>query len=54
VAKLRAFGNAIDPRPASQFIAAYMEARGLPSKRAPSGDGPCGLGATCEARVETG
>lgn len=25
VAKLRAFGNSIDPRPASQFIAAYME-----------------------------
>jgi DNA (cytosine-5)-methyltransferase 1 len=29
VAKLRAFGNAIDPRPASQFIAAYMEAQAL-------------------------
>jgi DNA (cytosine-5)-methyltransferase 1 len=26
VAKLRAFGNAIDPRPAAQFIAAFMEA----------------------------
>lgn len=25
VAKLRAFGNAIDPRPASQFIAAYLD-----------------------------
>lgn len=25
VAKLRAFGNAIDPRPAAQFIAAYMD-----------------------------
>jgi DNA (cytosine-5)-methyltransferase 1 len=29
VAKLRALGNAIDIRPASQFIAAYLEARGL-------------------------
>lgn len=27
VAKLRALGNAIDPRPAAQFIAAYMECR---------------------------
>jgi hypothetical protein len=27
VAKLRAFGNAIDPRPASAFIAAFMECR---------------------------
>jgi DNA (cytosine-5)-methyltransferase 1 len=27
VAKLRAFGNSIDPRPASQFIASYMECR---------------------------
>lgn len=26
VAKLRAFGNAIDPRPAAQFIAAFMDA----------------------------
>lgn len=26
VAKLRAFGNAIDPRPASQFIGAYLDA----------------------------
>jgi hypothetical protein len=25
VSKLRAFGNAIDPRPAAQFIAAFME-----------------------------
>jgi len=25
VAKLRAFGNAIDPRPASQFIGAYLD-----------------------------
>ena len=29
VAKLRAFGNAIDPRPAAEFITAYAEARGL-------------------------
>lgn len=29
VAKLRALGNAIDPRPAADFIAAYCEARGL-------------------------
>lgn len=29
VAKLRALGNAIDPRPAANFIAAYCEARGL-------------------------
>ncbi|MDF1794840.1 MAG: DNA cytosine methyltransferase [Thalassobaculaceae bacterium] len=27
VAKLRAFGNSIDPRPAAQFIAAFMECR---------------------------
>ncbi|QRN55231.1 hypothetical protein [Dyella caseinilytica] len=29
VGKLRAFGNAIDPRPAATFIQAYIEARGL-------------------------
>lgn len=29
VGKLRALGNAIDPRPAAAFIAAYMQARGL-------------------------
>jgi DNA (cytosine-5)-methyltransferase 1 len=29
VAKLRALGNAIDPRPAAEFISAYAEARGL-------------------------
>nr|WP_167256031.1 DNA cytosine methyltransferase [Dyella sp. SG562] len=29
VAKLRALGNAIDPRPAADFIAAYCESRGL-------------------------
>jgi DNA (cytosine-5)-methyltransferase 1 len=29
VAKLRAFGNAIDPRPAAEFISAYIEAKGL-------------------------
>lgn len=29
VAKLRALGNAIDPRPAAEFIRAYAEARGL-------------------------
>jgi DNA (cytosine-5)-methyltransferase 1 len=29
VGKLRALGNAIDPRPAVAFITAYMQARGL-------------------------
>lgn len=29
VAKLRALGNAIDPRPTASFITAYVEARGL-------------------------
>lgn len=29
VAKLRALGNAIDPRPAAAFIQSYIEARGL-------------------------
>lgn len=29
VGKLRALGNAIDPRPAAAFISAYIEARGL-------------------------
>lgn len=29
VGKLRALGNAIDPRPAAAFITAYMQARGL-------------------------
>src|SRR5262249_11569210 len=29
VAKLRALGNAIDPRPAATFIRAYMEVRGI-------------------------
>ena len=30
VAKLRAFGNAIDPRPAAEFIRAYLECRSIP------------------------
>ena len=29
VGKLRALGNAIDPRPAAAFITAYMQARGM-------------------------
>jgi DNA (cytosine-5)-methyltransferase 1 len=33
VGKLRALGNAIDPRPAAAFITAYMQARGLISNQ---------------------